>query len=55
MEILLIILVMMKSMEKEIKKFSKNDFEGYKKLVNFTEKIFNKGFTLIYLINHLII
>ena len=31
-------------MEKEIKKFSKNDFQGYKKLVNFTEKIFNKGF-----------
>ena len=34
-----------KSMEKEIKKFSKADFEGYNKLVNFTEKIFNKGFT----------
>ena len=33
------------SMEKEIKKFSENDFKGYKKLVNFTEKIFNKGFT----------
>ena len=32
-------------MEREIKRFSKNDFEGYKKLVNFTEKIFNKGFT----------
>ncbi len=31
-------------MEKEIKKFSNNDFQGYKKLVNFTEKIFNKGF-----------
>ena len=32
-------------MEKEIKKFSESDFEGYIKLVNFTEKIFNKGFT----------
>ena len=32
-------------MEKEIKKFSENDFQGYIKLVNFTEKIFNKGFT----------
>ena len=32
-------------MEKEIKKFSKSDYEGYNKLVNFTEKIFNKGFT----------
>ena len=34
-----------KDMEKEIQKFSRNDFEGYKKLVNFTEKIFDKGFT----------
>ena len=34
-----------KSMEKEIKKFSESDYEGYNKLVNFTEKIFNKGFT----------
>ena len=34
-----------KLMEKEIKKFSEKDFEGYNKLVNFTEKIFNKGFT----------
>ena len=34
-----------KLMEKEIKKFSKSDYEGYNKLVNFTEKIFNKGFT----------
>ncbi len=33
------------SMEKEIKKISVKDFEGYNKLVNFTEKIFNKGFT----------
>tara|TARA_X000000368_G_scaffold413758_1_gene402368 strand:+ start:1274 stop:2740 length:1467 start_codon:yes stop_codon:yes gene_type:complete len=32
-------------MEKEIKKFSEDDFQGYNKLVNFTEKIFNKGFT----------
>ena len=34
-----------KLMEKEVKKFSDRDFEGYKNLVNFTEKIFNKGFT----------
>ena len=34
-----------KSMEEEIKKFSDKDFEGYNNLVNFTEKIFNKGFT----------
>jgi phytoene desaturase len=33
------------SMRKEIEKFSKNDFSGFKKLVNFTEKIFDKGFT----------
>ena len=33
------------SMENEIKKFSDDDLEGYKNLVNFTEKIFNKGFT----------
>jgi phytoene desaturase len=32
-------------MEKEIKKFSKDDVQGYKKLVKFTEKIFDKGFT----------
>ena len=31
-------------MEKEIKKFSESDFQGYNKLVNFTEKIFKKGF-----------
>ena len=29
-----------KSMEKEIKKFSEKDYEGYNKLVKFTEKIF---------------
>ena len=34
-----------KSMEKEIQKFSKNDVFGYKKLVSFTQKIFDKGFT----------
>ena len=34
-----------KSMEKEIKKFSEVDYKGYNKLVNFTEKIFDKGFT----------
>ena len=32
-------------MEKEVNKFSEKDFKGYKDLVNFTEKIFNKGFT----------
>ena len=32
-------------MEKEIKKFSEKDYEGYNKLVKFTEKIFDKGFT----------
>ena len=34
-----------KSMEQEIKKFSDKDFNGYNNLVNFTEKIFDKGFT----------
>ena len=34
-----------KSMEEQVKKFSTVDYEGYKKLVNFTEKIFDKGFT----------
>ena len=34
-----------KLMESEIKKFSEKDLKGYNKLVNFTEKIFNKGFT----------
>ena len=34
-----------KLMEKEIKKFSDKDFKGYNELVNFTEKIFDKGFT----------
>jgi phytoene desaturase len=34
-----------KNMEKEIQKFSKRDVSGYKKLVNFTQKIFDKGFT----------
>jgi phytoene desaturase len=33
------------NMEKEIQKFSKDDVQGYKKLVLFTEKIFDKGFT----------
>jgi phytoene desaturase len=32
-------------MENQIQKFSKDDVEGYKKLVSFTEKIFDKGFT----------
>ena len=34
-----------KSMEVQIKKFNSNDYNGYKKLVSFTEKIFDKGFT----------
>ena len=34
-----------KSMEEQVKKFNSNDYTGYKKLVNFTEKIFDKGFT----------
>ena len=34
-----------KSMEEQVKKFNSNDYEGYKNLVNFTEKIFDKGFT----------
>ena len=33
------------SMEKEIRKFSEKDLGGYKNLVKFTEKIFDKGFT----------
>ena len=34
-----------KSMEKQVKKYNPDDYAGYKKLVSFTEKIFNKGFT----------
>ena len=34
-----------KSMEEQVKRFNSNDYNGYKKLVNFTEKIFDKGFT----------
>jgi phytoene desaturase len=34
-----------KSMEKQIKKYNSSDYDGYKKLVKFTEKIFDKGFT----------
>ena len=34
-----------KAMEEQVKKFSSKDYAGYKNLVNFTEKIFNKGFT----------
>ena len=33
------------SMEEQVKKFNSNDYDGYKKLLKFTEKIFNKGFT----------
>ncbi len=32
-------------MEKQIGEINKEDIEGYKKLVNFTKKIFDKGFT----------
>ncbi len=32
-------------MKKQIEKISKKDLNGYKKLLSFTEKIFNKGFT----------
>ena len=31
------------SMKREVRKFSEKDFDGYNNLVNFTEKIFNKG------------
>ena len=34
-----------KSMEEQVKKYNSNDYDGYKKLVKFTEKIFDKGFT----------
>ena len=34
-----------KSMEEQVKKFSKDDYNGYQKLVSFTKKIFDKGFT----------
>ena len=34
-----------KSMEEQVKKYSSDDYNGYKELVNFTEKIFDKGFT----------
>jgi phytoene desaturase len=34
-----------KNMEDQIKRLSEKDLDGYKNLVNFTEKIFNKGFT----------
>ena len=34
-----------KSMEDQVKKFCPEDYAGYLKLVDFTEKIFDKGFT----------
>jgi len=34
-----------KAMEKQVKKFSSEDYAGYIKLVDFTKKIFDKGFT----------
>ena len=33
------------NMIKQIEHINKDDVEGYKKLVNFTKKIFDKGFT----------
>ena len=32
-------------MRRQIKEISEEDVEGYEKLVNFTKKIFDKGFT----------
>ena len=32
-------------MKKQIEEINKEDVEGYEKLVNFTKKIFDKGFT----------
>ena len=34
-----------KFMREQVKKFNPDDYYGYKNLVNFTEKIFDKGFT----------
>ncbi len=34
-----------KEMKKQIKEINEEDLEGYEKLVNFTKKIFDKGFT----------
>ena len=34
-----------KTMKEQVNKFSSKDYAGYKKLVRFTEKIFDKGFT----------
>ena len=34
-----------KAIEKEIRKLSSKDIDGYKKLLAFTSKIFDKGFT----------
>jgi phytoene desaturase len=34
-----------KSMEEQVKKYNPDDYDGYKKLVKFTKKIFDKGFT----------
>ena len=34
-----------KSMEEQVKKYNSDDYNGYKELVDFTEKIFDKGFT----------
>ena len=34
-----------KTMKEQVNKFSSKDYAGYKKLVSFTEKIFDKGFT----------
>ena len=42
---LLIIQAMKVRWKKKLRKFSEKDLRGYKNLVNFTEKIFDKGFT----------
>ncbi len=34
-----------KFMEEQVKRFNPSDYDGYKNLVNFTKKIFDKGFT----------
>ena len=34
-------------MEEQVKKFNPSDYEGYKNLVNFTEKIFDKVYGFV--------
>ena len=45
MESNLIIQVMKNEMKKQIEKINEDDVKGYEKLVKFTKKIFDKGFT----------